>query len=31
MSSPGIRDVLAISKNKGNRRDQRIETNESNP
>ncbi len=31
MSSPNIRDILAISKNKGDRRDPRNETNESNP
>jgi hypothetical protein len=31
MSSPNIRDILAISKNKGDRRDRRNETNESNP
>jgi hypothetical protein len=31
MSSPNIRDILAISKNKGDRRDLRNETNESNP
>jgi hypothetical protein len=31
MSSPNIRDILAISKNKGDRRDPRNETDESNP
>lgn len=31
MSSPDIRTILAISKNKGDRRDRRNETNESNP
>jgi hypothetical protein len=31
MSSPNIRDILAISKNKGDRCDRRNETNESNP
>jgi len=31
MSSPNIRDILAISKNKGDRPDRRNETNESNP
>ena len=30
MSSPNIRDVMAISKNKGDRRDPRNETDESN-
>ena len=30
MSSPNIRDILAISKNKGDRRDWRNETNQSN-
>jgi hypothetical protein len=28
---PGIRDILAISKRKGDRNDQRNETNESDP
>jgi hypothetical protein len=31
MSSPNIRDIMAISKNKGDRRDPRNETDESNP
>jgi hypothetical protein len=31
MASPNIRDILAISKNKGDRHDRRNETNESNP
>ena len=31
MSSPDIRDILAISKNKGDRRDPGDETDESNP
>ncbi len=31
MSSPNIRDIMAISKNKGDRRDPKNETNESNP
>jgi len=31
MSSPNIRDISAISKNKGDRRDPKNETNESNP
>jgi hypothetical protein len=31
MSSPNVRDILAISKNKGDRRDPRNETDESNP
>jgi hypothetical protein len=31
MSSPNIRDIMAISKNKGNRGDPRNETDESNP
>jgi hypothetical protein len=31
MSSPNIRDIMAISKNKGDRRDRRNETYESNP
>lgn len=31
MSRPDIRDILAISKNKDDRRDRRNETNESNP
>jgi len=31
MSSPNIRDDVAISKNKGDRRDWRNETDQSNP
>jgi hypothetical protein len=31
MSSPNIRDIMAIAKNKGDRRDPRNETDESNP
>jgi hypothetical protein len=31
MSSPGMRDILAIGTNKGDRRDRRNETDESNP
>jgi hypothetical protein len=31
MSSPNIRDIMAISKNKGDRLDPRNETDESNP
>jgi hypothetical protein len=31
MSSQNIRNILAISKNKGDRRDRRNETNASNP
>jgi hypothetical protein len=31
MSSPNIRDIMVISKNKGDRRDPRNETDESNP
>jgi hypothetical protein len=31
MSSPNTRDIMAISKNKGDRRDPRNETDESNP
>jgi hypothetical protein len=31
MSSLNIRDIMAISKNKGDRRDPRNETDESNP
>jgi hypothetical protein len=31
MSSPNIRDIMAISKNKGDRREPRNETDESNP
>jgi hypothetical protein len=30
MSSPNIRGIMAISKNEGNRRDPRNETDESN-
>ncbi len=31
MSSPGIRDILAIATNKGDRRDRSNATNESHP
>ena len=31
MSSPNIRDIMAIPNNKGDRRDPRNETYESNP
>jgi hypothetical protein len=31
MSSPNIRDIMAISKNEGDRHDPRTETDESNP
>ena len=31
MSSPNIHDIMAISKNKGDRRERKNETDESNP
>ncbi len=31
MSRPNIRDILAITENKGDHRDRRNETDESNP